>query len=158
MTKDLVLYFSKSGNTERIGKLIAENTGADLFEIKEKEEYTKEDLNWHDPESRVTKEMGDLDAHPQVKELITSIDGYERIFLGFPIWWYTVPKVVLTFLENYDFSEKELVVFGTSAMSDLGEAVFAIEKAIDYKTEIKGGDIFDGRTDIHEIKEWLKAL
>ena len=70
MTKDLVLYFSKSGNTERVAKLIEENTGADLFEIEEKEEYTKEDLNWHDPESRTTKEMGDMDAYPEVKEFV----------------------------------------------------------------------------------------
>lgn len=158
MSKDLVIYFSKSGNTERVGKLIAENIGADLYEIKEKDEYTKEDLNWHDPDSRVTKEMGDLDAHPELKELPDNIEDYDRIFLGFPIWWYSVPKVVLSFLENYDLTGKDLVVFGTSAMSDLGEAMFAIEKAIDYKTEVKGGNIFDGRTDEKEIKEWLKDL
>lgn len=158
MAKDLVLYFSKSGNTERISKIIAEETKADLFEIKEKEEYSKEDLNWHDTESRVTKEMGDMDAHPEVKEIMENLDSYERIFLGFPIWWYSVPKVVLTFLENYDLTGKDFVVFGTSSMSDLGEAMFAIEKAIDYKTEVKGGEIFDGRTDEKEIKEWLEEL
>lgn len=158
MAKELVLYFSKTGNTERIAKLIGENTGADLYEIKEREEYTKEDLNWHDPESRVTKEMGDLDAHPEVKEVPENIKDYDKIYLGFPIWWYSVPKVVLSFLENYDLTGKDLVVFGTSSMSDLGEAMFAIEKAIDYKTEVKGGDIFDGRTDEKEIKEWLEEL
>lgn len=158
MSKDLVLYFSKTGNTERIAKLIGENVGGDLFKIEEKEEYTKEDLNWHDPESRATKEMGDMDAHPEVKELPKNIEEYDRIFLGFPIWWYSVPKIVLSFLENYDFSGKEFIVFGTSGMSDLGEAMFAIEKAIDYKTDVKGGDIFDGKTDDKEIEEWLEEL
>lgn len=156
MGKSLVLYFSKTGNTERIAKIIGKIENADIFEIKEKDEYTKKDLNWHDPESRVTKEMGDMDAKPEVGEFLESIDQYDKIFLGFPIWWYSVPKVVLTFLEKYDFSNKKFIVFATSSMSDLGEAMFAIEKAIDYKSEVLGSDIFDGRSDEEEIRNWLK--
>lgn len=158
MTKTLVTYFSKSGNTERIAKLVKESLSADIYEIKELEEYSKEDLNWHNPESRTTKEMGDMDANPQVKGEISNFDEYDTIYLGFPVWWYSVPKVVLSFLKGYDFSNKKLVVFATSAMSDLGDGVSVIEKAIEYKTDVLGGDVFDGRTDQKEIDEWLKEF
>lgn len=158
MAKTLVAYFSKTGNTKRVAELIAEVKGADLYEIKEKIEYTKEDLDWKNPESRATKEMGDLDAKPEVLGKCENFDQYDTVFLGFPIWRYTIPKVVLTFLEDYDFTGKKLITFGTSAMSDLGEATFAIEKAINYKTEVHGEEVFDKNTDKKEIENRVKSL
>ena len=121
MSRTLVAYFSATGITAAAAKQLAETAGADLYEIRPETPYTKKDLNWLNPLSRTTKEMHKRTFRPaMVKDGFSPAD-YDVIYLGFPIWWYTAPTIVRTFLEAYDFSGKKLVLFATSGGSGLGK-------------------------------------
>ena len=114
MSKKLVAYFSASGITRNVAKMVAEAAGADLYEITPKEAYTKADLNWMDKKSRSSVEMTDKKIRPEITDTDAKISEYDEIFLGFPIWWYVAPTIINTFLEKYDFTGKKIVLFATS--------------------------------------------
>ena len=116
----LVAYFSATGTTKRVAENLAKATGGDLYEIKPVKTYTSADLNWHDGNSRSSVEMNDPKSRPEIVTGDLSFENYDTIFLGFPIWWGTAPKVVHTFLEKYDFSGKKIIIFATSGSSGLG--------------------------------------
>ncbi len=107
MNKRLVAYFSANGTTRKVAEMIAELAKADLYEIKPKNQYTKDDLNWMDQNSRSSKEMNNKKFRPEIVEDGLNIDQYDEILFGFPIWWYVAPTIVNTFLEKYDFSGKK---------------------------------------------------
>ena len=88
MSKKLVAYFSASGNTANVAKLLAKAAGADIFEIEPEVPYKKADLNWMDKNSRSTLEMDDRSSRPGIKSHVENMDAYDVIYLGFPIWWY----------------------------------------------------------------------
>ena len=117
--KTLVIYYSASGNTARVAKDIAEAAGADLFEIVPTEVYTSEDLNWTNPDSRVSREHDDesLRDVPLTTTEGPDWDSYDTVFIGYPIWWGEAPRIVSTFMESYDFSGKTIVPFCTSGGS-----------------------------------------
>ena len=96
MSKKLVAYFSASGITRNVAKMVAEAAGADLYEIIPKEAYTKADLNWMDKKSRSSVEMTDKKIRPEITDTDAKIAEYDEIFLGFPIWWYVAPTPVLS--------------------------------------------------------------
>ena len=104
MNKKLVAYFSASGNTARLAKNLAEAAGADLYEIKPAVPYTSADLNWENKQSRSSVEMNDKSSRPTRADTNAKITDYDTIFVGFPVWWYTAPTIINTFLESYDFS------------------------------------------------------
>ena len=110
----LVAYFSASGVTREYAKIMANKLGADLFEIKPEEPYTKGDLNWLNPFSRSSKEMKDEFSRPDFIDKLDSIEKYNEIYVGFPVWWYTCPHIVNTFFEYYNFNNKYVKVFFTS--------------------------------------------
>ena len=118
--KALVAYFSATGTTERAAQALAEATGADLFEIEAAEPYTAADLNWNNSSSRSSLEMNDDSARPA--QTISSLEAYDTVFVGFPVWWYIEPRIIDTFLESYDFTGKTIIPFATSGGSGLGEA------------------------------------
>ena len=122
MSKILVAYFSASGTTARAAKEIVQATGADLYEICPTSPYTAADLNWMDKKSRSTLEMNDPSCRPAIAQALGSMDSYDTVFVGFPIWWYVEPRIVDTFLEHYDFAGKTLIPFATSGGSDIGKA------------------------------------
>ena len=111
MSKKLVAYFSASGITRNVAKMVAEAAGADLYEITPKEAYTKADLNWMDKKSRSSVEMADKKIRPEITDTDAKIAEYDEIFLGFPIWWYVAPTIINTFLEKYDFTGKKMTFF-----------------------------------------------
>ena len=111
MSKTLVAFFSASGTTKRVAEKLAAAAGSDLYEIKPAVPYTHEDLNWQDKNSRSSVEMNDPSSRPELADRNAHIEDYERIFLGFPIWWYTAPHIIRTFLESYDFTGKTIVLF-----------------------------------------------
>ena len=117
MDKKLVAYFSASGVTRGVAEALAEAAGADLYEIKPEIPYTAADLNWNDRKSRSTLEMRDPDSRPKILEKYDKINEYSVIFLGFPIWWYTAPAIIKTFLESYDLRGKKIILFATSGGS-----------------------------------------
>lgn len=120
--KTLIAYFSASGVTARAAKEMAEAVGADLYEIRPKQPYTKEDLDWTNKESRSTLEMNDPDCRPAIAEPVRDMGQYDTVMVGFPVWWYVEPRIIDTFLESYDFSGKILIPFATSGGSGIDRA------------------------------------
>lgn len=120
--KVLVAYFSASGVTARTAKEMADAAGADLYEIRPEEPYTSADLDWMDKKSRSTLEMNDPDCRPAVAEPVRNMEQYDTVLVGFPIWWYVEPRIVDTFLENYDFAGKTMIPFATSGGSGIAKA------------------------------------
>ena len=121
MSKTLVAYFSASGVTRRAAERLAEVVDGELYEIRPAIPYTPADLNWMDKRSRSSVEMKNPASRPALADHGADIGSYDRIFLGFPIWWGVAPTIVNTFLEAYDFSGKTIVLFATSGGSGMGK-------------------------------------
>ena len=109
MSKRMVAYFSASGVTAKAAKELAGACGADLYEIKPEIPYTSADLDWMNKKSRSSVEMNDPSSRPALADHLADIAGCDVIFVGFPVWWYTAPTIIKTFLEAYDFSGKTIV-------------------------------------------------
>ena len=120
MSKVLVAYFSATGTTEKLAERVASVLKADIFEIKPKEPYTRDDLNWNNQNSRSSKEMNNRSFRPEIKEKLANIEDYDTIYVGFPIWWYIAPTIINTFLESYDLTGKTIIPFATSGGSGMG--------------------------------------
>lgn len=135
---------------------LAEVAGAEIYEIVPQVPYSKADLDWRDEHSRTTLECKDKSSRPQIAKGI-DISGFETVFIGFPIWWYTAPQIILTFLESHDFGGKTLIPFCTSGGSDLSNAPRDIAK---YATNaiFKEGRRFDFGTSKAKLKKWLESL
>ena len=110
MSNVLVAYFSASGVTKSIAEKIADENGYDLFEIVPEEIYTPEDLDWTDKNSRSTIEMNDKSFRPPIAGTC-DVRGYDIVAIGFPVWWYTAPTIINTFIESVDLSGKTIKAF-----------------------------------------------
>ena len=139
MSKALVAYFSASGVTSKVAKNLASAIGADIFEIKPVQKYSKADLNWMDKRSRSSVEMNDRSSRPAIAERVNQMSDYDVVFIGFPIWWYREPSIIDTFMEAYDFSGKTIVPFATSGGSGLGDS------AENMQTLAKGAKVEGGK-------------
>ena len=151
MGKKLVAYFSPTGTTANAAKALANVAGADIYEIKPKVPYTRDDLNWRNLKSRSSLEMKDKSSRPELADTNADISGYDTIFVGFPVWWYIAPTIINTFLESYDFSGKKIVLFATSGGSGFGRAVEFLQTSAP-KAEIIEGEILNGRLDNAKLK------
>ena len=156
MSKKLVAYFSASGTTRKIAEMIAQAAEADLYEITPKQPYSKADLNWMDKKSRSSVEMSDKKFRPEITDTDAQIDGYDEVILGFPIWWYVAPTIINSFLENYDFSGKKIVLFATSGGSGFGNTVSELKPSAPDATIVEG-KVFNKATK-QEIAEWVKRI
>ena len=117
MNKILITYFSASGVTKGVAKKIAEAVNGDLFSIEPKEKYTSEDLDWTNKQSRSSLEMSDKNSRPAIVDKVANINDYDKIVIGFPVWWYTAPTIINTFIEENDLNNKFIYVFVTSGGS-----------------------------------------
>lgn len=158
MSKKLVAYFSATGITAKVADILADAVGADIHEISPKVPYTKADLNWMDKKSRSSVEMNNKASRPEVAESNIRIDGYDVIFLGFPIWWYVAPTIINTFLESYDFSGKKIILFATSGGSKFGKTVEELKVSVTDGVELIEGKLLNGRQTIASIKKWTDGL
>ena len=129
----LIAYFSASGRTKLVAKKLANELKSDIYEIKPTKEYTKEDLDWKNKNSRSSLEMKNKDSRPEIIKNDIDILKYDKILLGFPIWWYTSPTIINSFLETYDFSNKEIILWATSGGSSFGKTVSDLEKSTSAK-------------------------
>lgn len=111
--KTLVAYFSASGVTKRVAEKVADVLEADIFEIAPETPYSAADLDYMDKNSRSTIEMNDKSFRPPIKETI-DVAEYDTIVIGFPVWWYTAPTIINTFIESCDMAGKTAVAFCTS--------------------------------------------
>ena len=155
--KNLIVYFSASGVTRRVAESLKEKLSADIFEIKPVNEYTQEDLDWTNDNSRSSIEMKDKSSRPEIKEKLESINDYDTIYIGFPIWWYSAPHIVNTFLESGDFSQKIIIPFCTSGGSELGGSVRDLQKSVP-QAEFKEGRRFNFGTSKASVKKWIESL
>lgn len=119
--KSAVIYFSATGTTKKIAQRIAEKSGSDIIEIIPKEKYKSEDLNYNS-DCRANREQNDSSSRPEIENTF-DINEYDTIFLGYPIWWGTIPKIILTLLDNYDFSNKTIIPFCTSGSTGISGSV-----------------------------------
>ncbi len=157
----LVAYFTASElrTTERVAKRLAEATDADLFEIIPALAYTTEDLDWKDEDSRSTVEMKDSTARPEIAVKVENMDQYTTIYVGFPIWWYTAPRIINTFLEQYDLTGKTIIPFATSGGSDMGKSGEELKKASAPNANwILPGKVLNGNPPVDSIKAWVETL
>ena len=120
--KTLVAYFSATGTTEAVAKDLAEVAGATLYEIKPEVKYTAADLDWRNKQSRSSVEMNDKSSRPAIVKDLEDAGSYDVIYIGFPIWWYTAPTIINTFIETYGFEGKTVIFFATSGGSDVSGA------------------------------------
>ena len=157
----LVAYFSASEAhvTAQVAKILAEATDADLFEIVPEKIYTADDLNWKDEKSRSTIEMKDITARPAVASKVENMDQYTTIYVGFPIWWYTAPRIINTFLEQYDLTGKTIIPFATSGGSDIGKSGEDLKKASAPDANwILPGKLLNGNPPVDSLKAWVETL
>ena len=155
MSKVLVAYFSASGITAKKAEIIASAAGADMYEIKPRVRYTAEDLDYRNKESRTSKEAADKSFRPELADKDAGIERYDTIFLGYPIWWYTAPTIINSFLEAYDFSGKTIILFATSDGTKFGKSVADLRKSVSDTTEIKEGKILTNMQPL-VIAAWVR--
>ena len=152
----LVVYFSATGNTKAFAETIAETTGSELYEIVPEEPYTEEDLNYNNDDCRANREMDDESARPAISGSVENMDDYDTIYLGYPIWWGDMPRIINTFLESYDLSEKTIMPFCTSGGSGITSSVSNIRAACP-DSNVTDGFRGISSSGADEIEEWLSA-
>ena len=157
--KTLVVYYSASGNTERVAKDIAEAAGADLFEIVPTEVYTSEDLNWTNPDSRVIREHDDesLRDVPLTTTEVPDWDSYDTVFIGYPIWWGIAAWPVDTFVKNNDFTGKTVIPFATSSSSGMGQSGSLLADMAG-TGEWQEGQRFSSGVSSDDVQSWVNGL
>lgn len=157
MSKKLVAYFSASGTTAAAAKTLSEAAGAGLYEIRPQTPYTRADLDWTNKKSRSSVEMNDKSFRPPLADQDAHVEDYDTIFLGFPIWWYTTPTIVNTFLESYDFSGKTIILFATSGGSGLGRSADDLRNSAPGAV-IRDGKLLNGRQTKEALAAWVNSL
>ena len=157
--KTLVVYYSASGNTARVAKDIAEAAGADLFEIVPTEVYTSEDLNWTNPDSRVSREHDDesLRDVPLTTTEVPDWDSYDTVFIGYPIWWGIAAWPVDTFIKNNDFTGKTVIPFATSSSSGMGQSGSLLADMAG-TGEWQEGQRFSSGVSSDDVQSWVNGL
>mgnify|MGYP005754491399 FL=1 len=157
MSKTLVAFFSAGGVTRQVAQKLAAAAQADLYEIKPAIPYTQADLNWRDKSSRSSVEMQDPSSRPQLADTDAKIEQYDRILLGYPIWWYMAPTIINTFLESYDFSGKSIILFATSGGSGFGKSVKELSPSCP-NAMIREGRMLNGNPSEQELRQWVESL
>ena len=151
-SKSVVLYFSATGTTKSIAERIAKQSNSDIIEIIPKEKYKSEDLNYNS-DCRANREQNDSKARPEIENTI-DITKYDTIYLGYPIWWGTNPKIILTLLDKYDFTGKTIIPFCTSGSTGISNSVGDLRN-YNSKLNIKDGKRFSSNDSDDVIKDFI---
>ena len=154
--KTLVAYFSATGTTAAVAQDLAEVTGGTLYEIKPEVKYTAADLDWRDKASRSSVEMQDKASRPAIVKDLKDADSYDVVYLGFPVWWYTAPTLINTFIEAYGFQGKTVIFFATSGGSTIDKANEEF-KAQYPEINWKAGKTLNQASQA-EIADWVESL
>ena len=160
-TKVLVVYFSWSGNLDKMAHWVADETGGDIVRVLAKEEYPS---SYNDTADRAKKEQDD-GVRPEITVSLTAeqIEKYDVVFFGFPVWWYDLPMPMWTFLESVDLSEKTVIPFfsheGSSNGANSLSTLKTLAKGADVKANdalsIRGGKVASSESD---VRDWVKGL
>lgn len=148
-----IIYFSATGTTKAFAEKIADVTGADIYEIKPSVPYTSEDLNYNS-DCRANDEQNDDSARPEIEPITANLEAYDTIYLGYPIWWGTLPKVIYTFAESYDLSGKTIMPFCTSGSSGIGASVSNLKTLLP-SSNVKNGLRGSSSTSNSQIEAWI---
>ena len=157
--KVLVVYYSQTGTTEGVAKIIARETNADLVKLEVKNEYTSDDLNWTDKNSRVNREHDNPNSrNVELKNaVIPDFSSYDTIFIGYPIWWREASWVLDDFVKKNDFTEKTVIPFGTSMSTGDGTSGDRLKKLTKTGNWI-AGQRFSSSYNETEVVNWVKGL
>jgi len=154
MTNRIVAYFSASNVTKNVAEKIAKTIDADIFEIEPKEKYSSADLNWNDKNSRSSIEMNDRSSRPEIVSALDATD-YDEILIGFPVWWYTAPTIINTFIEASNLDGKTVIPFCTSGGSGIGACEDDLKKAYPEINWKKGLKLTSSTSD-DKIRSWIE--
>lgn len=153
----LVVYFSRTGNTEKVAEYLIDLIDADSYVINAAVPYTDEDISYGNSSCRANQEQNDSSVRPEIAEPIESIEQYDTIFLGYPIWWGQEPRIIDTFLESYDFSDKTVIPFCTSHSSGISTSERNIKKLVKIGEQLSGRR-FSADCTKNDVSEWLGEL
>jgi len=154
----LIAYFSCTGNTAGIAKSIAEITGGTLYQIMPMQPYTSEDLDYNNTDSRTSVEQNNQDARPEISGTVPNWEQYSIVYVGYPIWWGKEPAVMDTFVEKYDFSDKTVIPFCTSAESGIGSSGTTLASLAKGTGTWLEGRRLQKETSSSEISQWITSL
>jgi len=155
--KNLTVYFSASGNTERLANAIHNVVGDDIVRITPVIDYP---TDYTERTEYAQKEKNE-NARPQYQDLGVNISDYDTVYVGYPIWWYQMPMIMYTFFENNDLSGKTVVPFNTHEGSGNGGTYETIKTLAPNSTvldglAVRGGDTENDQTET--IKTWLQSI
>lgn len=153
----LVVYFSATGTTKDVAEKIAKIEDADLYEIVPAEPYSDADLNWNDSNSRSTKEQNDSSSRPAIGSAAVSLDGYKKVYIGYPIWWGEEPRILDTFVESYNFDGITMIPFCTSSSSGLGRSGKNLEDRAGSGNWLDGKRFGAGPSE-DSVRSWIEDL
>ena len=157
MSSKLVAYFSATGMTRAVATLLADFTGADLRAIRPTVPYTRADLDWRDGHSRSSLEMDGVLPWAGMEGAPWDLRGYDVVFVGFPIWWYTAPTIIRTFLSSCDFTGKTVHLFATSGGSGFGRTSEYLRPLLAADAVLREGIVLQ---DVNgsELMAWLSTI
>ena len=151
-----VVYFSATGTTAKAAELIAEETGAELFEIVPEVPYTAEDLAYQNDSCRANQEMKDGTARPAIISDLSGVSGCGTVYLGYPIWWGTAPRIIQTFLDSGAPDGATVYLFCTSGGSGVEQSVRDLQELYP-NVNIAGGKRLNGASQA-DVQEWINSL
>lgn len=151
-----VCYFSATGTTEKEAQRIESFTGADLIEIVPETAYSEHDLDWRDSTSRSSVEMADSTSRPALKNPNVDLSGYEVVYIGYPNWWNTCPRIINTFIEAANLKGKTVVPFMTSGGSNIINSEKELSEAYP-EINWKKGLLMNAVSD-NQIREWINTV
>ena len=156
-SSSIVLYFSATSNTRKVAQQIQTNLKCDIIEIKPVIPYTSEDLNYSNNNCRANQEQNDDTARPEFTQINIDLSSYDTIYIGYPIWWGKMPKIMYTFLGTYDFKEKSIIPFCTSGGSSITTSVNEI-KSLEPLADVNNGRRFFSNTSQSDVDAWLLSI
>ena len=159
MSKELVLYFSVYGTAKAVAEEIAKQTGADLTEIEPAIPYDS-DRNHYNALAAYAKKEHDENMPPAIKNEI-NIAGYDTIYIGYPMWWYTFPMIIYTLFDKYDFSGRTIIPFNTHMGSRDGGTYKTIQKLEPNAKVLRGLPVEMGTAESSSalaVSKWLNSL
>ena len=145
-----------AGNTELIADMIAKQTGGDLFRITTQKKYAAD----YDSVVNYARSEPKEDRRPALSSHVENMKDYVVVFIGYPIWWYTMPMAVYTFVEEYDLSGKTVVPFCTHGGSRLSGTVEELRKMLPRSKVPDGFEVYADRAAGAEadVSAWIKSL
>ncbi|MBR1376419.1 MAG: NAD(P)H-dependent oxidoreductase [Bacilli bacterium] len=167
MMKSIVIYFSRAdenysvgyvdkGNTEVIAEYIKDITGADLFKVERKVPYAKDYMTCIE-EAKIEKQNNE---RPELVNTLESIDDYDVVYIGSPIYWGTMPQPMFTQLEKLNWNGKTVRIFTTHEGSGLANVPSDVKRicvganVLDNSLAIQGSSVYDAK---EKVENWINS-